>query len=81
MISWGNVHSFTPTQLSQSEFPTSNSLSSRALSYRHVCARVVSLLGSIFAKRLQGRTHLYSPLSTLSVLTPRGVITRPSGSN
>lgn len=71
----------TPTQLSQGKFPFSNSLLFRALSYRHVLARDVSLLGSILPKRLQGCTHLYSPLSTLFVLTPRGVVTRPSGSN
>ena len=75
------VPNFIPTQLSQGKFPRSNSLSSRAFLCRHVHARGVSLLGSIFVGQLQGCTHLYSPLSTLSVLSPRGVITRPSGSS
>jgi hypothetical protein len=70
-----------PTQLSQGKFPRSDSLSSRAFLCRHVHARGVSLLGSIFVGQLKGCTHLYSPLSTLSVLSPRGVITRPSGSS
>lgn len=48
---------------------------------RHVLVRGVSLLGSIFAEALLGCTHLYSLLSTLLVLTPRGVVTRPPGSS
>jgi len=53
------------TQLSQGKLPHADSLPSRVFPCRHVHARDVSLLGSIFAKRLQGCTHLYSPLSTL----------------
>ena len=71
----------TPAQLSQGKFPHADSLSPRVFPCRHVLVRGVSLLGSVFAEALLGCTHLYSLLSTLSVLTPRGVIARPSGSS
>ena len=79
--SGNNAFPYSHSQLSQGKFPHTNSLPSRVFPYRHVHARDGTLLGSIFAKRLQGCTHLYSPLSTLFVLTPRGVVTRPSESD
>ena len=80
-LSGGMCPFVTPTQLSQGKFPLLNALSYRALPCRRVRARGVSLLGSILPKRFQGCTHLYSPLSTLFVVTLRGVVTRTSGSN
>ena len=66
---------FIPAQLPQGWLPLDYSLPSRAYPYRHVHVCGVSLLGNIVAEKPQGRTHPYSPLSTLFALIPRGVVT------
>ena len=75
MFGWGNVrfrysHSTVTRRVSALKrlVVSCSPVSPRARTWRFV-------IGEFFCEALQGCTHLYSPLSTLFVLTPRGVVT------
>ena len=64
----------TPTLLSQGRFPLAFSLSSRVFPYRP-CFGVAFRYWEHFSEPSTRCTHLYSPLSTLYILSLRGVVT------